>query len=304
MTRILFFLGMMTIPFSGVVGLGFLGELQNDLSTYFFIAAIVSGAQFFATSSGAQGQEIPSTKLLAGIMLAVTSVIAVSFFVNAGSILTNVSHGRHAIEKFVSSFVLILYSLMLAYLTFFIAGHGWERAIRKPIAISALLCVAFSVFEILSPLGIATGVYAFLDGIVHGGLTPPGYAKGWDPRLRSLAFEPPDFGNYAGFAWPWLMAGWVSSRRLGISDGAGALFGRPHGACLDGGCRFCACRAALRLFAAEAVQERKKQKPCSYRLFDVPGAGGGSFLRSELAAIRNRRYCWFFRIGSFAPGLH
>ena len=214
MTKILFFLGMMTIPFSGVVGLGFLGELQNNLSTYFFIAAIVSGAQFFATSSGilrAQGQEIPSTKLLAGIMLAVTIVIAVSFFVNAGSILTNVSHGRHAIEKFVSSFVLILYSFMLAYLTFFIAGHGWERAIRKPIAISALLCVAFSVFEILSPLGIATGVYAFLDGIVHGGLTPPGYAKGWDPRIRSLAFEPPDFGNYAGFAWPWLMAGWVSS---------------------------------------------------------------------------------------------
>ena len=127
MTRILFFLGMMTIPFSGVVGLGFLGELQHDLSTYFFIAAIGSGAQFFAASSGvirAQGQEIPSTKLLAGIMLAVTIVIAVSFFVNAGSILTNVSHGRYAIEKFVSSFVLILYSFMLAYLTFSSQGMG------------------------------------------------------------------------------------------------------------------------------------------------------------------------------------
>jgi hypothetical protein len=215
MTKILFFLGMMTIPFSGVVGLGFLGELQNNLSTYFFIAAIVSGAQFFATSSGvlrAQGQEIPSTKLLPGIMLAVTSVIVVSFFVNAGSILTNVSHGRHAIEKFVSSFVLILYSFMLAYLTFFMAGHGWKQAICKPIAISALLCVAFSVFEILSRnMGIATGVYAFLDGIVHGGAYRGAYTKGWDPRIRSLAFEPPAFGLYAGFAWPWLTAGWVSS---------------------------------------------------------------------------------------------
>jgi hypothetical protein len=218
MTRILFFLGMMTIPFSGVVGLGFLGELQHDLSTYFFIAAIGSGAQFFASSSGvlrAQGQEIPSTKLLAGIMLAVTIVIAVSFFVNAGSILTNVSHGRYAIEKFVSSFVLILYSFMLAFLTFFMAGRGWERAICKPIAISALLCVAFSVFEILSrDMGIATGVFTFLDGIVHGGLgldPDSDYVKGWDPRIRSLAFEPPAFGLYAGFAWLWLMAGWVSS---------------------------------------------------------------------------------------------
>src|ERR1700730_7340647 len=204
MTRILFFLGMVTIPFSGIVGLGFLGELQFDLSTYFFIPAIGGGAQFFATSFGvvrARGQEVPSTKLLTGIMLAVTSVIAVSFFVNAGSILTNVTHGRYATEKFVSSFILILYSFMLAYLTFLMAGHAWKQAICKPIAISVLLCVAFSVFEILSRhMGIATGVYAFLDGIVHGGRNAPTYMKGWDPRIRSLAFEPPAFGLYAGFA--------------------------------------------------------------------------------------------------------
>jgi hypothetical protein len=224
MTSILFFLGMMTIPFSGVVGLGFLGELQNELSTYFFIPAMIGGVLSFATSSGAvreQRQEKPSTRLLTGIMLSAVSVIAVSFIVNAGSILTNVSHGRYAIEKFISSFILVLYGFMLAYLTFFMAGRSWERVVYKPIAISVLLCFAFSIFEILSHMGIATGFYAFLDGIVHGSQDPLGpYMKGWDPRIRSLAFEPPDFGNYAGFAWPWLIVASVSSQgraRLGYA---------------------------------------------------------------------------------------
>jgi O-antigen ligase len=26
----------------------------------------------------------------------------------------------------------------------------------------------------------------------------------WDERIRSVSFEPPAFGNYTGFAWPWL----------------------------------------------------------------------------------------------------
>ncbi|ACB96332.1 O-antigen ligase family protein [Beijerinckia indica] len=216
MTRILFFLGMMTIPFSGIVGLRFLGEVQHELSTYFFLAAIGSNVFFFIASSrilAAEGREIPSMKLLTVILFWTTCLIVMSFLMNAGPILTNVFNGRHAIEKFVSAFFLILYSFMLAYLTFFIAGRAWKQVICKPIAISVYLCLAFSTFELLSRhMGVATGVYAFLDRIVHGGLNPTAYANGWDPRLRSLAFEPPAFGLYAGFAWPWLIAGWVGSQ--------------------------------------------------------------------------------------------
>jgi hypothetical protein len=215
-----FLLGLTTIPFSGVIGLGFLGELQHELSTYFFMAAIMGSTLSFATSSGVirlrQGEAIPSPRLLTAIMTFVVLVIAVSFFVNVISILTNVSHGRYAIEKFISSFVLILYGFMLAYLTFFLAGRSWEQRIYRPIAISAALCAGFSAFEILARhFGVATGIYASLDNFVHGGLNPVAYAKGWDLRIRSLSFEPPAFGNYAGFAWPWLIAGWLSGHGRG-----------------------------------------------------------------------------------------
>ena len=30
---------------------------------------------------------------------------------------------------------------------------------------------------------------------------------GWDPRLRTVSFEPQAFGNFAGLAWPWLLCG-------------------------------------------------------------------------------------------------
>jgi O-antigen ligase len=34
----------------------------------------------------------------------------------------------------------------------------------------------------------------------------------WDPRLRSVAFEPPDFANTAGYMWPWLLSAVLFSR--------------------------------------------------------------------------------------------
>jgi hypothetical protein len=206
--RMLFVLGMMAIPFSGIVGLRYFGEMQHEI--YSFMPAICFGALSIAMQShtvGTQQQEMPTTRLLTATALAAASVIFLSFLVNAGSILTGFAHGRFALEKFESSFILILFSWMLAYLTFFVAGRAWEQTIYKPIAISAMLCAVFSVFEILSrDLGIATSIYAFLDGIVHGGYPPSILDEDWDPRIRSLGFEPPYFGIYAGFAWPWLTA--------------------------------------------------------------------------------------------------
>jgi O-Antigen ligase len=210
MIRTLFVLGMIAIPFSGVVGLPYFGEAQHELSFYFFMPAIFFGALSIPMQSrtvGRQLQEMPATKLITAIALAAASVIILSFLVNAGSILTGFSHGRYAIEKFVFSFIVILYCFMLAYLTFVVAGCAWAQTIYKPIAISAVLCAVFSVFEILSRhFGIATSIYSFLDGIVHGGYRPDILHKDWDLRIRSLAFEPPALGNYAGFAWPWLTA--------------------------------------------------------------------------------------------------
>jgi hypothetical protein len=212
MTKILFALGMATIPFSGIAGIGFLGELAPELSTYFFLPAVLIAIPEMAAASVLGHTKRlylrTSTKVLTTILLLACGIAFISFMVNADSILVNIYQGRHAVEKCVSSFIVILYGFALSYFVFFVVGNNWERWILKPIAISALLCVVFSAFEILSrKFGLASEVFAFLDAMVHGGLNATIYDKGWDARIRSLAFEPPDLGNYVGFAWPWLISG-------------------------------------------------------------------------------------------------
>jgi O-antigen ligase len=71
--------------------------------------------------------------------------------------------------------------------------------------------------EFLQRLGIPVPLYATLNGLVHSGSDQLVNAwdgainrkllEGWDQRLRSVSFEPPAFGNFSGFAWPWLLAG-------------------------------------------------------------------------------------------------
>jgi hypothetical protein len=212
MTRVLLFLGVVTIPFSAIAGFGFLGELAPELSTYFFLLAVCSAMLTIVTPSPA-APERPTMKLLVAIALAAVVIILVSFFLNAASIMTGASHDRPAIDKIVSSSILILYCFALSFSVFSEAGDEWQRVIFMPIAISALFCILFSIFEILSRrMGIATEFFTSLDGMVHVGWNSSVYDKEWDERIRSVAFEAPAFGNYVGFAWPWLTASWVNNR--------------------------------------------------------------------------------------------
>lgn len=214
MTRMLFVLGVATIPFSGIAGWASLGELGPLLSTYFLLPAVLvavpamaADAVFGPTPSAARRT---SWRLPTAILLIACAIVVASSVVNAGEIVTNVFQGRHALEKFASSFVVILYGFCLSYFVYFVVGRDWRRWLLKPIAVSALLCIAFSAFEILSRrFGLMSGAFELVDSVVHSGAHAALFDKGWDPRIRSLSFEPPDFGNYVGYVWPWLLCGWL-----------------------------------------------------------------------------------------------
>lgn len=214
MTRTLLFLGMVAIPFSAFNGLPLLGELAPELSTYFFIPAVGSAmlAYIVHGASGMTTQFTPSPRILTAIMLVTVGIIMMSFVANAASIMTISAGGRYAFAKFATSLAVVLYGFALSYVYFFEAGRDWHRLVFKPIAISALICVVYSVFEILSKKGgIASGFFGALDDFVHAGWNPSVYNAGWDERIRSVSFEAPAFGNYVGFAWPWLMAAWIDN---------------------------------------------------------------------------------------------
>jgi len=76
--------------------------------------------------------------------------------------------------------------------------------------------VVFSIFEALNRQGLSIPLYHSIDSLIHGGtdiaIQPwdgapnVGFVNHWDDRLRSVSFEPPAFGSFSGYAWPWLVA--------------------------------------------------------------------------------------------------
>jgi len=228
--RNLYIAGMVVIPMSAVTGINGLGEMQHELSTYFFIPAIwfaliaaLPGVDFVG---GSHRFSLPTAYLLPKILFGFFAIIAASFLFNSYTISTDYFRGRYGLTKFIFSLVVLVYGFSLAYATYFLARERWQNLILVPIAVSVLFCAVYSIFEVLAWYGIMKGVYEQLYQLTHGGFSSLFVAWNgtlkrnidWETRLRSLAFEPPAFGNYAGFAWPWILAG------IGISRGLAKAF--------------------------------------------------------------------------------
>jgi O-antigen ligase len=211
MMQLLFFLGIIAIPFSGVTGFSFLGEMQHELSAYIFIIAI--GIFILSRlAAAAKTKVLFDAYLLPTIMLVVLSVIAISFFTNAFVIIDSHFRGRYGIEKFFSSILLILYGFALAHLAFSLVDQRWNTLIVRPIAISVAICAFFSIFEVMSWWsGSVASFYSMISPLVHhSGLLDIDVAG----RLRSVTFEPPAFATYAGFSWPWIFSRVFSTQGL------------------------------------------------------------------------------------------
>lgn len=210
MIRGLFIAGMTVIPFTCIPGLKFLGELQSEFSAYIFMAAI--GLSVLLTPAGAHQRRSPLADVygLPTIFTVILTAIFLSFVANFPSIRENAFQGRGGLSKFLTSTIVVLYGFALALLTYHLSGkNDWSKLIVKPLCLSVAICASFSVLEIGGQYnGAIGGVYKALSSVVHGGISPPE----WDLRLRSVAFEPPDFANTAGYIWPWLLGAAQFSR--------------------------------------------------------------------------------------------
>ncbi len=225
MLQLLFLLGVMAIPFNGVKGVGALGELSHELSVYPFMLAIAGviamklvSAVAFETRGRTIGNGSPLPYIVAGIVL----IIALSVLLNVSSIAGSYFHERSGFAKFTNSMMVVFYGLGLSYATYTLAPGRWQSLVILPIAVSVIFCLAYSAFEILAQHGALSAVYAKMDSAVHSnngdlvfkwnGKINLKVVSNWDQRIRSLCFEPPAFGNFAGFAWPWLVAGYMSNK--------------------------------------------------------------------------------------------
>jgi len=203
----LFIIGVAVIPFTGVWGIPVLGELKNELSAFLFVLALAFSFFPLLTLNGSRQKPtffLTHVYGLPVIALLMLSVIAISFAANLPTIMDSVFQERTGLGKFATSTGLVVYGFALALLTYVLAGKkSWDKLILEPMAISVMLCAGFSFFEILGQSSsMMNSVHHALSAIVHSGVT----LQEWDTRLHSVAAEPPNFANSAGYIWPWLLA--------------------------------------------------------------------------------------------------
>jgi hypothetical protein len=223
LVAVLFALGVVAVPFDAIPGLGAIGELSNEASFYFFAAAM--GVQVLkATGAGLVRAVRPplGLRFLGGAAAIILSAVLLAAMWNAAEIAVATFHGRSGAPKMVTAAGVLVYGLVLAGMTCAVAPGRWYACLILPICLSAVLCIGYGLVEGAHRAGVTLPVYTALDAAVHAGsdqeVQPWNNAvnlklvEAWDKRLRTVSFEPPAFGNFAGLAWPWLLCAVMMTR--------------------------------------------------------------------------------------------
>ncbi len=220
----LFALGVIAVPFDAISGLSALGELSGEASFYFFALAI--GLQALkATGAGLAGEVHAPVGLgrLWQVGAVILGAILLSGLWNASEVATATFHGRGGTTKMITSAGVVVYGLVLASLTCAVAPGRWYSCLILPACLSAVVCIGYGIVEGAHRAGATLPFYTALDAAIHAGsdreVQPWNntlnlkLVEGWDKRLRTVSFEPPAFGNFAGLAWPWLLCGMLMTKR-------------------------------------------------------------------------------------------
>ena len=215
--RWLFALGVVFIPFDAVGGVAALGELGNELSFPFLGSAIALAALVGI----AAGENRLSSSLALKVGVGILTVIFLSWAVNMASIDTASIRERSGANKFATSLLVVIYGIGLAWLAEQFEERDLRGLLTKCIVVSATIVTLYGLFELAGRQGPLSGVFHLVDGVVHhrqndvinawNGSINFKVLYGWDPRLRSVSFEPPAFGNFCGLAWPWVWFAAVSA---------------------------------------------------------------------------------------------
>ena len=208
--------GLLFVPFDGVRGVSALGELGNELSFPFFAGAIAIGLVMGLRTGEARLQNSLALRIGAACL----AVIALSYAVNAGAINSGEVRGRAALPKFTTSLLVIVYGIGLAWLAEQVPPGEFRKRVARYIGWSAAIAIGYALFE-LAGRSILRGPFTLVDALVHSrqsdiinswdGRINQKVLFNWDERIRSVSFEPPAFGNFTGFAWPWLWFGAVAA---------------------------------------------------------------------------------------------
>lgn len=213
----LLWVAMLVLPFTGLGGIGALGELKGSASTYVLLAAI----PVFFLFSFRPGAVPPGLGVFIGVLL---GWIAISAVANLETMMWSEHSGRSGINKLITSLMVLGFGLAVSILGAQVLDSA-ERIYRYfliPLAISVLIAGAFAVPELLSWISdAALPLYQATTGLFQ--TEAEGVWRGAG-RLASVSFEAPDLSYYSAFVLPWLVLGWRLVRFHSPSRGGLVLF--------------------------------------------------------------------------------
>lgn len=208
--RWLFVLGVVAIPFDAVRGITAFGELGFE-GSFPFLGAAVGLALILSLASGSNRI---SSSLALKVGIGLLAVIFLSWAINVASIDSAMVRERSGNNKFATSLLVIIYGISLSWLSEQLTERDVRGFLTKAIVCSALIATLYGFFELVGRTGPLSSVFQSIDRLVHtrqndvinawNGSVNLKVLYGWDPRLRSVSFEPPAFGNFCGLAWPWV----------------------------------------------------------------------------------------------------
>ncbi len=234
----LFFLSVVTLPFSDFAGLPFLGEMQHDLSAHLMLLALGFGFAVYLSWQatmrtfghfnlrGSDSIGTTDTSALTKLFYIYMVVAFLSLVFNLPTIVFMHAREKSGVVKYISSVLLICVGFCIAYFSFFMGRiYKWHDILVRPIAIGVVIATFFAILEGLSFShgGAFKALQTVISSFTHSGSRGQlgmynfyGGAFGWgddtEGRTRSVSFEAPAFADYIGLVWPWLIFGYLNSK--------------------------------------------------------------------------------------------
>ena len=201
------------LPFTGIAGLSFLGELQADASAH--VILLIGLPLYLYSIYSHRKLKLINNWLYILLLL----FIAFTFFISLSSV-TTFGHEfkeKTGYEKFAFQFGLLLFFGLVVsnYFYSILSNYSLEKillSLRKSVKLSYIVVCTYAFFESLHIFGINTftPLLQVVDQLIRNEVQFNYLAF---DRIRSVSPEPPFLTLYLVFAVPWLLSYFLTNSK-------------------------------------------------------------------------------------------
>jgi hypothetical protein len=212
----LIWMAALVLPFTGIAGIGALGEMKGSASTYVLLAAL----PLFYAFRFRLAATPPALMLF---MVVLWGWLAVSAAANLGTMRWAEHGDRDGYGKFLTSVLVLGFGSAISILAaqMLSSAAALNRFFLIPLALGVIVAGGFAVPELLSWVSpSAQWLYDATTGLFQAETEFSWRLPG---RLSSVSFEAPDLSYYSAIVLPWLALGYRLAR-IGGSGWGRVLF--------------------------------------------------------------------------------